>query len=89
MKRIEVSDTPGLAGLVAEALEEPVLLVTAEGRELLLAEADDFAREVEELRASPAFQRFLDERSACERRVSLSALECEIAAELAPGEESA
>ena len=43
---------------------------------------DNFDREVETLRASPAFQRFLDERSRSTRRVSLEALEAAIDAEL-------
>ena len=48
-----------------------------------LAEADDFAQEVETLRRSQAFQRFLDERSRSTRRIPLEELEAEIEQELA------
>jgi hypothetical protein len=52
-----------------------VLLLTAEGEEFCVAEADDFDREVEALRNSRAFQQFLDERSKDKRTVSLEDLE--------------
>ena len=45
------------------AQQEPVLLLTADGQEFVVSEADDFEHEVAALRASQAFQRFLDERS--------------------------
>lgn len=65
------------------ARQGPVLLLTADGREFLLAEADDFEREVETLRVSQKFQRFLDERSRCTRRILLEEIEAEIDRELA------
>jgi hypothetical protein len=49
---------------------------------MALFAADDFDQEVEELRASQAFQDFLDERSKSERRISLDELETEIDEEL-------
>jgi hypothetical protein len=45
--------------------------------------ADDFEQEVETLRQSQAFQRFLDERSASPRRIPLEEIEAEIDQELA------
>ena len=45
--------------------------------------ADDFEQEVETLRQSRAFQRFLDERKASPRRFSLEEIEAEIDQELA------
>lgn len=54
------------------------MLLTADGKESLLAEADDFDREVQALRASPAFQRFLDVRSRSTARVPLEEIEAEI-----------
>lgn len=45
-------------------------------------EIDDFEREVEALRGSQAFQKFLDERSACTRRIPLEEIEKEIEKEL-------
>ncbi len=72
-----------LEAVIALAGEEPVLLLTDDGKEFFISEADDFEREVEELRASQAFQDFLDERSKSERRISLDELEAEIDQELA------
>ncbi len=54
---------PSLAELLQAARGEPVLLVEPTGGEFLLSAADDFDAEVKALRASPAFQAFLDERS--------------------------
>jgi hypothetical protein len=52
-----------LEGVINLARKEPVLLLTPDGKEFFISEADDFDREVETLRRSPTFQRFLDERS--------------------------
>jgi hypothetical protein len=57
------------------ARQGPVLLLTAEGEEFCVAEADDFEKEVETLRNSRAFQQFLDERSQDKRTISLEELE--------------
>ena len=54
---------PSLAELLEAARGEPVLLVEPTGGEFLLSAADDFDAEVKALRASRAFQAFLDERS--------------------------
>ena len=73
-----------LEALINLARREPVLILAPDGKEFFLAEADDFEKEVEELRASPAFQKFLDERQAAPRRtVSLDEIEQEIDQELA------
>ena len=60
----------------------PVVLLTPDGREFVLAPADDFDREVEALRGSQAFQRFLDERSRSPQRIPLDEVEAEIEQEL-------
>ena len=65
------------------AQKEPVLLLTSEGKEFLLSEADDFDREVEALRNSKVFQKFLDERSKSKIRIPLEAIEKDIEKELA------
>jgi len=59
------------------ARQGPVLLLTADGEEFCVAEADDFEREVEALRNSRAFQQFLDERSKDKRTFPLEELEKE------------
>jgi hypothetical protein len=58
------------------------LLLTADEKEFLIAEADDFNREVETLRASQAFQRPPDERSRSTRRIPLEEIEAAIECEL-------
>jgi PHD/YefM family antitoxin component YafN of YafNO toxin-antitoxin module len=72
-----------LEAVLKLARQEPVLLLTPDGKEFCLAEADDFEKEVETLRGSQAFQRFLDERSACAKRIPLEEIEAEIEQELA------
>ena len=71
-----------LEAVINLARQEPILLLTPDGKEFCIAEADDFEREVETLRGSQAFQRFLDERSACTRRVPLEEIEKELEQEL-------
>ena len=84
MKTVSLADeTPSIEELIKLAREGPVLLLSADGQEFLLSEADDFEQEVEALRRSPAFQRFLDTRSADRRRVPLDEIEREIDQELA------
>ena len=66
------------------AHDGPLVLIAPDGREYLLAEADDFDREAELLRASPAFQQFLDERLATKhQRRPLTEVLQEIEAEIA------
>ncbi len=64
MKTINLQDQqPSLAELFQAARSEPVLLVEPMGGEFVLSVADDFDAEVNVLRASPAFQGFLEARS--------------------------
>jgi hypothetical protein len=84
MKTIRLEEANlDLESAINLARKEPLLLLTADGQEFFLTLADDFEREVESLRQSPAFQRFLDERSACPRRIPLEEVEAEINQELA------
>jgi hypothetical protein len=84
MKTIDLAQEQiDLNNLLKLAQDEPVLLLTVDGQEFLLSEADDFEREVEALRASHAFQKFLDNRSAGKSKISLDELEIEIDSELA------
>lgn len=83
MKTVDLTqEQVDLASLLLLAQNEPNLLLTAEGQEFLLSEADDFEREVDALRASKSFQQFLDERSAGKNKTSLDELELEIEREL-------
>jgi hypothetical protein len=84
MKTIDLKkEKLDLDGVIKIARREPVLLVTLDGKEFCIAEADDFDKEVEALRGSRAFQRFLDERSASAKRIPLEEIEAEIDQELA------
>ena len=83
MKMVSLQDEQiELDALLAIAGKEPVMLLTADGRQFVLAEADDFEQEVAILRNSQAFQRFLDDRSNCSQRVPLEEIEAEIEREL-------
>ena len=53
-----------LPHLLELAQAGPVVVLTPDGREYVLAEANDLEQEVEQLRNSVAFQAFLAERSA-------------------------
>ncbi len=84
MKTIDLSvEQIALTELISLALDEPVLLLTPDGHEFLLSEADDFDDEVAQLQASETFQRFLDQRSASKDRVSLEDVLREIELEIA------
>jgi hypothetical protein len=84
MKTVDLTQEQiDLSSLLRLAQNEPILLLTAEGQEFLLSEADDFEREVDALRTSKFFQQFLDERSAGKNKISLDELELEIERELA------
>jgi hypothetical protein len=76
MKTIDLAQQKlDVAQLLDLARQGPVLLLTAEGEEFCVAEADDFEKEVETLRNSRAFQQFLDERSQDKRTIPLEELE--------------
>lgn len=84
MKTIDLAEEKlNLEALLDLARKEPVVLLTAHGKEFVIAEADDFEREVEALRGSRAFQRFLEERFKSASRVSLEEIEAEIDKEIA------
>jgi hypothetical protein len=90
MRTIELEkEALDLDAIIKLASKEPVLLLTPEGKEFCLAEADDFEREVETLRGSQAFQLFLEERSACTKRIPLEEIEAEIEEELAEQDKTA
>ena len=67
-----------LLEIIDLARQEPVLLLTPDGQEFCLAEADNFEREVESLRQSRAFQDFLNARAECPRRIPLEEIEREL-----------
>ncbi|MEI8306289.1 MAG: hypothetical protein WCF99_04390 [Chloroflexales bacterium] len=68
MKRIDLVEHPvDLAQLLTLVQDGPVMLLAPNGKEYLLAEADDFDQEVEQLRNSLPFQAFLEGRTGHHR----------------------
>jgi hypothetical protein len=64
MKTIDLAAAePTIGELLELADEDPVLIKTSTGREYVLAEVDDFDREVELTRQNAELMAFLDERS--------------------------
>jgi hypothetical protein len=73
MKAIDLSRaSPSLTDVLKLAGEENVLLRTAEGREFVLAEIDDFADEVARVRGNEALTQLLRERSQDRTTFTLS-----------------
>jgi hypothetical protein len=64
MKTVDLAiATPNLPALLNIASEENIVLRTVDGREFVLAEIDDFDREVELVRQNEELMEFLDQRS--------------------------
>jgi hypothetical protein len=79
MKTVDLAQQKlDLETVLGIARQEPVLLLTPDGREFCLAEADDFDSEVQALRESREFQSFLETRSACQVRIPLEEIEKEL-----------
>jgi Protein of unknown function (DUF1156) len=80
MKTIELaSQAPSLPDLLRIAHEEPVLIRTASGEEFVLGAIDDFEREVDLMRASPALKALLEERRKQKGTVSVAELRARLA----------
>jgi hypothetical protein len=63
MKTIKVSrQEKALQSLLKRASQENLILRAPDGREFIVAELDDFDREIELQRQNKEFMRFLDER---------------------------
>ncbi len=83
MKSVDLrSENVDLSQLLHMAEGEAVLVVTPDGHEFILAEADDFEVEAEALRKSARFQSFLDRRTREKSRIPIEDIEKEIAQEL-------
>jgi hypothetical protein len=64
MKKVDLArSTPNLPTLLDMASEENLILRTADGREFVLAEVDDFDREVALVRQNQELMEFLEQRS--------------------------
>lgn len=72
MKTIDLSTgTPSLPDLLNIASEENVILRAADGREYVLAEVDDFEREVDLVRQNQELMELLDRRSRPSKTYSI------------------
>ena len=65
-----------LPELLRLASQDNVVLRAADGREFLLAEMDDFSREVALVREQPELMAFLRESSRSPQRLSLAEVPC-------------
>ncbi|MBI2433782.1 MAG: hypothetical protein HYV26_13020 [Candidatus Hydrogenedentes bacterium] len=64
MKSVEVSRrSKSLLALLRDAQEEDIILRSPDGHEFLLAELDDFDREIEITRKNKKLKKFLQERA--------------------------
>ena len=82
MKTIDVnSHSEELNALLRQALEENIVLRTPDGHEFVLAEIDDFGREIELTRQNKELMKLLDRRGREKAAVSLAEarrkLECD------------
>jgi len=73
MKSLDVSiNVPSVKELLDLASDENIILTTSEGREFILAEIDDFDRELELIRENDELMEFLKLRSQEEKTFTLS-----------------
>ena len=73
MKTLDVSaELPSVKELLELASDENVIIRTPEGREFVLAEIDDFDRELELVRQNEDLMEFLRLRSAEQKTLTLS-----------------
>jgi len=64
MRTIELLDKPsGIDEVLKLASKENIILRTLDGREFILAEVDDFDKEIELTRQNQELMKFLEERS--------------------------
>ena len=73
MKTIKVTENSlNLEAILNLASKENILLETLEGREFVLAEIENFDREVELTRQNQELMNFLDERSREQKTLTLN-----------------
>ena len=73
MKTIKVTENSlNLEAILNLASKENILLETPEGREFVLAEIENFDREVELTRQNQELMNFLDERSREQKTLTLN-----------------
>jgi hypothetical protein len=87
MKTVAISPRKKtLNALLKQALQENLILRTADGHEFILAEIDDFDREIELTRQNEQLMRLLDERGREKAMISLADARARLAADTESGE---
>ena len=82
MKTIKVPKrAKSVNALLKEARHENLILRTADGDEFILAEIDDFSREIELTRENKRLMRLLDRRSKQQATVSLDEAKAQLGIE--------
>lgn len=85
MKTITVSPREKkLNALLKQALQENLILRTADGHEFILAEIDDFNREIELTRQNEQLMRLLDVRGQEKATISLAEARARLDADSEP-----
>ena len=64
--------------LLKQAMKQNVILRSEDGREFILAEVDEFDREIELVRQNKALMKYLDERGKEKATIPLEDLEKEL-----------
>jgi hypothetical protein len=73
MKTVSVSArSRSIRGLLAQASQGNLILRAPDGREFILAEIDDFNREIELTRQNRALMKLLETRSKPKKRIPLA-----------------
>jgi len=80
MKTVTIaSSARGIRRLLARATEDNLILRAPDGREFILAEIDDFNREIELTRKNKALMKLLASRSKPKKRVPLAEVRKQLA----------
>lgn len=73
MKTVTISPrSRSIRELLARASQDNLILRAPDGREFILAEIDDFNREIELIRQNKALMKLLEARSKPKKRISLA-----------------
>ena len=73
MKTVTISARArSIRGLLAQASQDNLILRAPDGREFILAEIDDFNREIELTRQNKALMKLLEGRSKPKKRIPLA-----------------
>ena len=79
MKMVEVpTRAKSLNALLRQAQQDPLILRSADVREFILAEMDDFASEIELTRKNEKLMQLLDERAKQSKTINLEEVKAQL-----------